>query len=115
MAAVAKPLHPVVQTLEEHIRNTSGWTQRFEDAVKTSHNSGIIEMQKITTLSEYLSKINEWLYCKSTSDMIAFFDISVSSVNLEEIVLSPQCPQGFQKKTKTVETYTTVSASSTSS
>ncbi|KAL8723902.1 MAG: hypothetical protein Q9181_007092 [Wetmoreana brouardii] len=60
--AATKPLHPVVKQLEDHIKNTPGWGKRFEDAVKSSHDSGIVEMQAITTTSEYLNKINEWLY-----------------------------------------------------
>lgn len=57
--AVTRPLHPVVKELEDHIKNTSGWGKRFEDAVKAAHDSGIVEMQTITTTSEYLEKINE--------------------------------------------------------
>ncbi|KAI4285065.1 MAG: hypothetical protein L6R38_000961 [Xanthoria sp. 2 TBL-2021] len=60
--AVARPLAPVIKELEDHIKNTPGWSQRFEDAVKGAHDSGIIEMQAITTTSDYLHKINEWLY-----------------------------------------------------
>lgn len=55
-------LAPIVKELEDHIKDTPGWSQRFEDAVKAAHDSGIIEMQAITTTSEYLHKINEWLY-----------------------------------------------------
>ena len=52
----------VVQDLADHIKNTSEWTQRFEDGVKSAHNSGIVEMLHINTLDDYLNKINEWLY-----------------------------------------------------
>ena len=61
-AAVARPFNPVVKNLEDHIKNTPGWTQRFEDAVKKSQDSGIIEMQAVNSTSDYLQKINEWLY-----------------------------------------------------
>ncbi|KAL8995828.1 MAG: hypothetical protein Q9169_004518 [Polycauliona sp. 2 TL-2023] len=60
--AVSKPLHPIVKELEDQIKVTSNWTTYFEDAVKSAHATGIKEMQKITTLKEYLDKINEWLY-----------------------------------------------------
>ncbi|KAL8966451.1 MAG: hypothetical protein Q9197_005976 [Variospora fuerteventurae] len=60
--ALNRPLAPVVKELEDHIRNTPGWSTRFEDAVKGAQNTGIIEMQSITTTNEYLHKINEWLY-----------------------------------------------------
>ncbi|KAL8653919.1 MAG: hypothetical protein Q9210_001818 [Variospora velana] len=60
--ALTRPLAPVVEELEDHIRNTLGWSTRFEDAVKGAHNSGIIEMQSVTTTNEYLHKINGWLY-----------------------------------------------------
>ena len=60
--AVSRPLNSVVKELDDHIKNTSGWTKRFDDAVKAAHNSGIVEMQNINTTSEYLDKINEWLY-----------------------------------------------------
>lgn len=60
--ASPRPLHPVVKQLEDHIRNTPDWSTRFEDAVKRAHDSGIVDMQGITTTSDYLNKINEWLY-----------------------------------------------------
>lgn len=60
--ASTRELAPVVKELENKIKTTSGWTQRFETAVKTAHDSGIVEMQAVTTLAEYLAKINEWLY-----------------------------------------------------
>ncbi|KAI4231304.1 MAG: hypothetical protein LQ349_005699 [Xanthoria aureola] len=60
--AVTRPLAPVIKELENKIKNTPGWTKRFEDAVKGAHETGIIEMQAITTTSQYLHKINEWLY-----------------------------------------------------
>ena len=60
--AAPRPLHPVVKQLEDHIRNTSGWGRRFDDAVKMAHDTGIVEMQSINTTSDYLNKINEWLY-----------------------------------------------------
>ncbi|KAI4230546.1 MAG: hypothetical protein LQ349_006204 [Xanthoria aureola] len=59
---VTRPLAPVIKELEDKIKNTPGWTKRFEDAVKGAYDSGIIEMQTITTTSQYLHKINEWLY-----------------------------------------------------
>ena len=62
MALTTKDLHPVVRTLEEKIKCTSGWQHRFDAAVKSAHDSGIVEMQSITTVPQYLSKINEWLY-----------------------------------------------------
>ena len=58
----AKPLHPVVKSLEDKIKNTPGWSKRFEDAVKSAHDSGIVEMQAINTTSDWLSKSNEFLY-----------------------------------------------------
>ena len=57
-----KPLNDVVKQLELHINSTSGWSKAFDDAVKAAHDSGIVEMQSITTTSQYLEKINEWLY-----------------------------------------------------
>ena len=54
--------NPVIKELDDHIKNTSGWKDRFDAAVKSAHDSGIVEMQSITTTSEYLDKINEWLY-----------------------------------------------------
>ncbi|KAL6713241.1 hypothetical protein ACLMJK_009362 [Lecanora helva] len=60
--ATPRPLNPVVKELEDHIKTTSGWSKKFEDAVKASHDSGIVEMKDITTTNEYLRKINEWLY-----------------------------------------------------
>ena len=62
--AVRQPraLHPVVQKLEEKIRNTPGWTKAFDDAVKAARNSDVVEMQKIHTTAEYLEEINESLH-----------------------------------------------------
>lgn len=57
-----RPLHPVIKQLDDHIKTTSGWRKRFGNAVKAAHDSGIVEMQAVNTTSEYLSKINEWLY-----------------------------------------------------
>ena len=57
-----KELNPVVKTLEDKIKNTPGWQSRFDAAVKGAHDSGIVEMQAITTVPQYLAKINEWLY-----------------------------------------------------
>ena len=62
MAVTTKELHPVVKTLEDKIKNTPGWQSRFDTAVRSAHDSGIIEMQYITTVPQYLAKINEWLY-----------------------------------------------------
>ncbi|KAI4178180.1 MAG: hypothetical protein LQ348_005666 [Seirophora lacunosa] len=53
---------PIVKELEKHIHNTSGWPKAFDDAVKAAHDSGIVEMQEITTTRQYLGKINEWLH-----------------------------------------------------
>ena len=39
---VTRPLAPVIKELEDKIKNTPGWTKRFEDAVKEAHDSGII-------------------------------------------------------------------------
>ena len=50
-----------MKVLDDHIKDASGWGKRFDDAVKTAYNTGIIEMQAINTKSEYLDKINEWL------------------------------------------------------
>ena len=60
--ASPRPLNDVVKNLETHINNTPTWSKAFGDAVKTAHDSGIIEMQAINTTSDYLNKINEWLY-----------------------------------------------------
>ena len=60
--AAPRPFSKVVKELEDHIKNTPGWSKAFEDAVKAAHNTGIVEMQSITTTSAYLNKINEWLY-----------------------------------------------------
>ena len=60
--ASPRPLNPVVKQLEDHIKNTPEWAKRFDDAVKSAQNSGIVEMQTINTTSDYLNKINEWLY-----------------------------------------------------
>lgn len=62
MAVTTRELHPVVKNLEGHIKVTSGWQSRFDTAVKGAHDTGIVEMQFITTVPEYLAKINEWLY-----------------------------------------------------
>ena len=59
---VKRQLNPVVQALEQKIKSTSGWQTRFDAAVKSAHDSGIVEMQDITTVPQYLAKINEWLY-----------------------------------------------------
>ncbi|KAL8678678.1 MAG: hypothetical protein Q9186_004993 [Xanthomendoza sp. 1 TL-2023] len=58
----SKPFHPVVKTLDDKIKNTSGWGNRFADAVQSARNSGIQEMQKIHTTSDWLRKTNEFLY-----------------------------------------------------
>ena len=60
--ATAKPLNPVIKDLENQIKSTSGWGKAFDDAVKSAHDSGIVEMQSVTTTSDYLNKINEFLY-----------------------------------------------------
>ena len=60
--AAPRPFNKVVKELEDHIKNTPGWSKAFEDAVKAAHNTGIVEMQSITTTRAYLNKINEWLY-----------------------------------------------------
>lgn len=60
--AAPRPLNPVVKDLEDKIKNTSGWAKAFDDAVTAAHDSGIVEMQSITTTSDYLNKINEFLY-----------------------------------------------------
>ena len=57
-----RPLNAVVKELEDHIKNTSGWSKKFQDAVTAAYDTGITEMKDITTTKEYLAKINEWLY-----------------------------------------------------
>ena len=60
--AATRPLNTVVKQLDDHIRNTPGWSKSFDLAVKRAHDTGIIEMQSINSTSDYLNKINEWLY-----------------------------------------------------
>ena len=62
MALTTRHFHQVVKTLEDHIKTTPGWQKKFEIAVKGAHDTGVVEMQYITTVPEYLAKINEWLY-----------------------------------------------------
>ena len=62
MAVTTSEFHPIVKTLEDKIRNTPEWQSRFDAAVRGAHDTGIVEMQSITTVPQYLAKINEWLY-----------------------------------------------------
>ena len=62
MPVTTREYHTIVKTLEDKIKNTSGWQSRFDTAVRGAHDTGIIEMQSITTVPQYLAKINEWLY-----------------------------------------------------
>ena len=62
VTASTREFHPIIKTLEDKIKSTSGWQSRFDAAVKAAHDSGIVEMKDITTVPQYLAKINEWLY-----------------------------------------------------
>ena len=58
----SKPFHPVVKELDEHIKNTPGWSKAFQDGVEKAQKSGVVEMQNIGTTEAFLKKINEFLY-----------------------------------------------------
>lgn len=57
-----KPLHPLVKKLDDKIKTTPGWTKLFEDAVQSARKTGIVEMQTIHTLSDWIDSANEFLY-----------------------------------------------------
>lgn len=51
---------PIVQELLDKI-NSEGWSERFNEAITTAHQSGIVEMQSTKTLQDYLTFINSLL------------------------------------------------------
>ena len=57
-----KPMdyEPIVQELKDKIHSEK-WDKRFDEAISTAHQSGIIEMQSTKTLKDYLDFINSLL------------------------------------------------------
>ncbi|KAA6413885.1 MAG: glycoside hydrolase family 15 [Lasallia pustulata] len=55
-----KGYEPIVQELKDKI-HFSGWSGRFNEAITTAHQSGIVEMQSTKTLQDYLGFINSLL------------------------------------------------------
>ena len=51
---------PIIHELEAKI-HSAGWSDRFNKAITTAHQSGIVEMQSTKTLQDYLFFINSLL------------------------------------------------------